>query len=323
MRETVFRSDEIPRAGRFDGLRERMITLDAPRDISTDRVDGFSADMRFLQLGSVCVWPATMRSLRMRRTPGLIRQGDPEHYHVTLLLQGTKGIVQQGREAVLSPYQLHVVDTSRPYLAHMGGPEEDARVIGVELPKALLPLPLDKVDRLVARSLQGREGVGALFTTFLTRLVQDAGSYRPTDSPRLETVLTNLFAALLAHELDTEDALPPETRRQTLTLSIRAFIRQHLHDPALTPDAVAAAHHISASYLHRLFQGQHHTVSSLIRRERLEHARRDLADPALRDEPVHRIGARWGFTHHAVFTRAFSSLYGLPPRDYRRQALGA
>ncbi|WP_342354574.1 helix-turn-helix domain-containing protein [Streptomyces griseofuscus] len=51
--------------------------------------------------------------------------------------------------------------------------------------------------------------------------------------------------------------------------------------------------------------------------------RRDLADPALRDMPVHRIADRWGFKGHPPFTRAFRAAFGTSPQDYRDGALAA
>jgi AraC-like DNA-binding protein len=136
----------------------------------------------------------------------------------------------------------------------------------------------------------------------------------------LGTVVVDLLSALLAHALDADALLSPETHRQTLVLRIRAFVQQHLHDPHLSPPAIAAAHNISTSYLHRLFQQEDETVAALIRNQRLDHARRDLADPALRTTPIHTIAARWGFPRAADFTRAFRAAYGMPPSDYRNQA---
>ncbi|WPB89422.1 helix-turn-helix transcriptional regulator [Streptomyces malaysiensis] len=107
-------------------------------------------------------------------------------------------------------------------------------------------------------------------------------------------------------------------------MRVRAFIDSHLHDPELTPTAIAAAHHISVSYLHRIFQeeaptdGGPGTVMGHVRERRLERARRDLADPALRTRPIHEIAHRWGFTHQTSFTRAFRARYHMPPAEYRR-----
>jgi AraC-like DNA-binding protein len=93
-----------------------------------------------------------------------------------------------------------------------------------------------------------------------------------------------------------------------------------LGDPDVSPATVAAAHYISLRYLHNLFETQETTVADWIRRRRLERCRRDLLDPALRAEPVGSIGARWGLTSPAHFTRLFRGAYGLPPAAYRAEA---
>ncbi|WP_329520809.1 MULTISPECIES: helix-turn-helix domain-containing protein [Thermomonosporaceae] len=41
----------------------------------------------------------------------------------------------------------------------------------------------------------------------------------------------------------------------------------------------------------------------------------------MRTVPVHDIAARWGFTHHSVFTRAFRAAFDVPPSEYRHRAL--
>jgi AraC-like DNA-binding protein len=121
--------------------------------------------------------------------------------------------------------------------------------------------------------------------------------------------------------VDADPLLPPETHSRTLTLRIKAFIHRHLGDHELTPAGIAAAHHISRSYLYRLFQAEGVTVASYIRDQRLRNAHRDLIDPALRAMPVHAVAARWGFPRPAEFTRAFRTAYGLPPSELRRQAV--
>jgi AraC-like DNA-binding protein len=118
---------------------------------------------------------------------------------------------------------------------------------------------------------------------------------------------------LLEYELEGEVV----TQQRALALRIQSYIAAHLHEPDLTPGVVAAANHISVSHLHRLFQTKGVTVSAWIRQQRLERARRDLADPTLRTVRVHHIAEQWGFTHHAVFTRAFRATYGVPPSEYR------
>ncbi|MFF0729905.1 helix-turn-helix domain-containing protein [Streptomyces sp. NPDC004134] len=319
MIESMFRTRDLPAQDRFDSWCERMVNLHAPMHLSSDYAADFQAEIRFLQLGAILVWPAVAAPVRLQRTPGLIRKSDPENYNLTYMVRGTKGLIQAGTEGTCTSGDLQIVDSSRPFDCHVVA--RDAVVlVGVEVPKTLVPLPRKKVDRLVTRRLPGKEGTGGLLTGFLTRLVQDSSSFRATDASWLETALIDLFSATLAHELDAEDALSPETRGRTTAMRVRSFIRQHLHDPHLSPGTIAAAHHISVSYLHRLFRSQGTTVAAYIRHQRLEGARRCLEDPGQRTVPIHHIAARWGFTQHPVFTRAFRATYGLTPSDYRHKA---
>ena len=195
--------------------------------------------------------------------------------------------------------------------------------MAVDFPKALLPLPPHRVRELLSRRLPGQEGVGALLADFLTGLDRQADTLQPSDAPRLGTVVLDLMSAWFAQLLEVEAALTPETRGRAMAQRVQEFIRQNLHDPELTPPVVAAAHHISLSYLHRIFQQhtQGEPVAAWIRRRRLENAQRDLADGSLRGTPIHTIAARWGYRRPSDFTRAFRAAYGTSPRDYRQQAL--
>lgn len=129
------------------------------------------------------------------------------------------------------------------------------------------------------------------------------------------TVLT----ATLANARGTPSAVPPRIRQRALMPQIHAFIQDNLGDANLAPDAIAAAHHVSLRYLHKLFHQDGHTVAGWVRERRLEQCRRDLADPRLAARPIHAIAAWWGFTSPAHFSQAFRHAYGLSPRQYRQQ----
>ncbi|GAA2583242.1 helix-turn-helix domain-containing protein [Streptomyces tubercidicus] len=318
--ETVFRTDALPVADRFDYWVELLGRTHAPMELRCDCTDDFRASQRVLDLGAVTVWSATYQPLVFRRTPKLIRQSDPEAYHLSLVVQGSGTGEWPTRETAYKPHDLFVTSTSLPndIRSSTGGP---VTIIALETPKALLPLPPDMAPRLVGAPVSAREGMGALLARFLTQLTADTTAYQPSDGPRLGTVLNDLVAALFAHLLEAGDRLPPETRRRALTLRIQAFIREQLRDPYLTPATIAAAHHISTSYLHRLFRDEDATVAEWIRRRRLEAARRDLTDPALRAVPIHAIATRWGFPRAADFSRAYRAAYGTTPKDHRHQGL--
>ncbi|MFI6053373.1 helix-turn-helix domain-containing protein [Streptomyces violascens] len=321
--EAVFRTEDLPGADRFDFWREQVGRTHAPLDLRSEYAADYRAHQRVLALGAVHMWPTTHQSLTYRRTPRLIRQSDPESFHIGIPLKGTNRSAFDDQKEVYGAHYIQLFDSSRPVEVTCSNGAEPFQGIGIEVPKALLHLPHDSMDRMFGQAVCGSDGIGALLVQFVTRLAADTSSYQPCDGPRLGTVLVDLLSALFEHTLDADRVLPPETRTRTLVHRIRAHVQRNLHDPQLTPVSIAAAHHISTSYLHRLFQGEDETVAAWIRRQRLERACRDLADPAMCATPIHSIAARWGFPRAADFTRAFRGAYGLPPKDFRRQALRA
>lgn len=322
---TVFRSEDVPADDRFDHWREMVGRMRSPSDIISSHTTDFWAEFRLMELGPVTVWPTSFLPTRYRRSQRMVRQSDPELYHLSLLLNGELTLDHAGRNGAFGAFDLHLADSSQPYDLR---PADDLRPapvrgVGVDFPKSLLPLPPHRVGELLGRGIPGREGIAALLTDFLLGLERQADTLSPADAPRLGTVVLDLVSAVLGQALDAEAALPPETRQETLARRITAFIRQNLHDPELTPPVIAAAHHISVSYLHRVFQ-QHtrgETVAAWIRARRLEGAHRDLADRSLRTTPVHVIATRWGYPRASDFTRAFRTAYGAPPTEYRQEAL--
>ncbi|MFE9901255.1 AraC-like ligand-binding domain-containing protein [Streptomyces achromogenes] len=319
----TFRSEDMPAEDRFDHWRA-LLDRSRASEVASVYARDYRAECRLMELGPVTVLPTACAPARYRRGTRTVRGTDPERYHLTLLLDGDATLEHAGRSGALRPGDLHVVDSSRPYdlrMADDGG--RLVRGIGVDFPKALLPLPPHRMGELLGRGLPVQDGVGALLTQMLAGLERQADTLRPADAPRLGAVVLDLLSAWLAQLAEAEAALAPETRHRVMAERVLEFIKQNLHDPELSPPVIAAAHHISLSYLHRVFRqwSQGESVAAWIRRRRLEGARRDLADPLLRGTPIHTIAARWGLPRASDFTRAFRAAYGVCPKEFRCQAL--
>ncbi|MFY7069426.1 AraC family transcriptional regulator [Nocardiopsis changdeensis] len=318
MTATEFDTGTIDAAERYELCRELLSTVPVtPMELTGCDPDGFGMVQRDLHLGEVRVWNMALHPAVLKRTEELIDRSDPGTYNLCFLQRGRMVNIQNAQESAYGPGDLHVINTSRPF--ELTAWNEGAPVVctGVELPHHLLPLPRAHTHRLTGRRMAGREGIGGLLTGMLTSLTGAPGPYSSTDEMRLGTVVADLAAALFAQTLEAEDALEPRSRRRSLVLEIRGFVQRNLHDPELTPGAIAAAHHISVGYLHRLFQEEGHTVAAWVREQRLERARGLLADPALAPVPIHRVAARCGFTQPEVFSRTFRRTFGMSPRDYR------
>jgi AraC-like DNA-binding protein len=107
--------------------------------------------------------------------------------------------------------------------------------------------------------------------------------------------------------------------REGIRAQVRAHIEQHLDEPTLRPETIAAATSISVRTLYGLFEEEGDAVCAFIRRRRLARAHDELARPDA-TPPVTEVAYRWGFSDAAHFTRAFKAQYGYTPRDARRPA---
>lgn len=105
---------------------------------------------------------------------------------------------------------------------------------------------------------------------------------------------------------------------QTLIVQVRAYVRQHLRDPDLSPGTIAAALAISPRHLHRVCTNAGLRLEQWIIARRLDHAKAELAHPSSRHLSIGRVARRWGFKDPTHFTRRFRTAFGVLPSEWRR-----
>ncbi|MFF0445140.1 helix-turn-helix domain-containing protein [Streptomyces sp. NPDC004609] len=283
--------------------------------------DDFAAGMRVLSLGDLQVSTLTYPRLDVARTPRLIRQCDPEVFHLVYMVKGHADIFAATSDNRVETGALVILDSSSPYQVHCADSAGSLTSIVAQIPRSMLPLSPRAVRRALGVAVPLDGGMGGVLSRWLTDLIGHAHEFTPADVPTLADITSSLLGSVLGRFLDAEDTVPAEARRRALRRRIRDFIRRNLGDPSLTPTAVAAAHEVSLRHLHQLFAADDITPAAWIRRQRLDRCRRDLANPHLVSRPIHSIAARWGFTDPGHFSRVFRAAYDLTPRDYRYRAL--
>ncbi|WP_165984501.1 helix-turn-helix domain-containing protein [Streptomyces sp. YIM 98790] len=324
---TDFTTEQVTAAERFPLWGDVTCQSHARCLLRSADKDDFLARMRLLDLGEIQLSALAFPHLQVARPSRLIRQGDPERYLVNCISGGDGSVSTSGSGSTdtgttFRAGDVVMLDTSRPYWGDFNGLPDRWSHLVIQIPHTLVPLPEREVRRLLAVPFPAGGGMGGTFRRWLADLTQRADEFTPEDLPTLASVTTDLLTCLLARSLDAETAVAPESRRSALRVRVRDFIGRNLADPSLSPAGIAAAHHISVRHLYTLFEEDGTTPAAWIRARRLEHCRRDLADPALRHRPVHAVAARWGFTDPAHFSRIFRAAYGLPPRDWRQYACG-
>ncbi|MDT0318826.1 helix-turn-helix domain-containing protein [Streptomyces millisiae] len=294
-----------------------------PTAMYTDHQDDFLASITIVDVGLAQISAMSYPSITsVRRTPKMIRRSDPEYLQLSLTVRGQMRLAQSRNEVAFGNGQLVLYDSSYPFDGFaLPGREEAVGQIVAQLPRRLVPVQPDRLTALLSTALPSDWGFGEMLRRFLVQVTTRPDEFGPADGPRLATVFIDLLAAAIGQRLDEATEPSADRHPHALYLTVRDFVRAHLSEPSLTPDAIAVAHHVSTRSLHRLFQRHGTTVAAFVRRERLERARRDLADPLLAEVPVSAIAQRLGFVRPADFTRSFKAAFGVPPRAYRDTAL--
>lgn len=300
----------------FAAFRESVRETFVPLQVSSRRPHHFHAAARSATTRDLKIVELAADPHVVERTRRLITEapGEPS-YKVSLMVEGSGFICQDGREVVLSPGDIAVYDTTRPYT--LAFDDSSMRTIVAMFPKRLVDLADDRVAQLTATALGKDDQLGSMVGSVLLQL---AGRLEAVSTPigwRLARNAVDLVTILLRDSLVTPDG-GTGTR---LIDRIFQYIEDALEDPGLSPSSIAEAHFISVRYLHALFHQADTSVGAYVRLRRIERCRDELADPDLADVTVTAIASRWSFADVAHFSRTFKSVYGETPSDFRARMI--
>ncbi|WP_371668657.1 helix-turn-helix domain-containing protein [Streptomyces sp. NBC_00289] len=224
--------------------------------------------------------------------------------------------VRRLREVTVGPGDICFYDADRP--PALDAPEH-VRLKVFLVPREALGLEERDLRRVMAAPVGRSSRLGTLLSPFLSELADTVSSSRPPVAELLAWNAVNLLATLATGHLG-KDATGTPRVHSPLVSRIQRYIDLHLADPDLSPEAIAAAQHISVRYLHRLFQDEGTTVGRWIQRRRLEECRRDLLYRVRDRQTIAAVAGRWGFLSATHFSRVFRAAYGMSPSEWRDTA---
>jgi AraC-like DNA-binding protein len=314
----VFSTSEFPLDERLPALHEAVSERFLPLRVAPiERELPFEGAVMAREFDGLRVSRFTGSSLAAVRNTGHIDASTSDDYLVALHVKGLARARQDGRQVILRPGDLALLDSTRPYSMELlnAGPFEH---LAYQVPRPALDCRANDVRRAVAVAVAAGSDAGGLASHHLCALAAPTWRTPVAQSAPLVEIGLDLLSAALCAAAGLSVA---DTSHQTKMLaSVKRHALARLGDPDLSPASVAGALYISPRQLHRLFARQEMTFGCWLREQRLRRSRRDLADERLRSLSIAQIAGRWGYRSNAHFTRSFSARFGVGPRDFRRTA---
>lgn len=307
----------VPAPDRVEYWSEASWNAYHPLAIRTGAGERFTGRMWGHELGPLACFRIAAAANTMSRGADAIAAGDPECLHFSVMVRGRLQISQQGRSAEVRAGDLMSYQTSAPVVARADGPFE---AVVLQIPRELLGDHADRICSLTAVRIPGSEGLPRVAARFIRELADglEDGTIGTGDAPTLAECALDLAVGLYAGRSSSSTRSILRTRDEILR-NVKLFIEENLGDPGLGPETIARASFISTRYLHKLFEGEGVSVCQWIREQRLERSRRDLLDPALREQTILAIASRWGLPGPQHFSRLFRAAYGCSPTELRRE----
>ena len=311
--QTIVTTQSVPRHERQAYWRDIVDRYYVSVDLSLDRAGAFRGALAHSALGPLDLTRYMASANSARRGRRHIGRNAADDVFCFFPRRGGLWFRQSGREVVVDPASICLIDGGLPFELHQPG---DVDVHVARVPRAELETRLPDLDGLTCRGIPAARGLASVASQLISSLSREA---RHLDGHEVRT-LSSQAVDLLAISLRSTclgGASRESSVRSALYLRARKVVAANFANAALDPSAVAAASGVSLRYLQALFAANDTTVGAVIRDRRLDAAREALTSPVGPRRTVAEIAHAVGFVSAAHFSRAYRARFGRPPTEDR------
>jgi AraC family transcriptional regulator, positive regulator of tynA and feaB len=274
----------------------------------------FDASIEVGALADLNIVRFKVSAMEVSHTVRHIRRAPGDDLFVCQQIAGCLALEQDGRQAILNPGDITLLDPMEPYLGRFG---PSSKLLVLKVPRRSLEARTGGARKLALRLVNPVDAEPRLASQFLSLLPDCAEDLRQASVELVRNQALDLIASALIRTV-AEEPLRLTAARSVASLNIRAAIEMRLADASLRPEAVAAACGISVRYANSILAQEGLSLGRLIIQRRLEHCRTCLNDEAHAHRPISDIAYRWGFSDMTHFSRLFKKAYGVLPREFRK-----
>ena len=281
--------------------------------------DPFFGAITRRELAEVNLSHITSTAQTVLRTPQQISKASEDVFLLSIQLAGAGQLVQDQKIARLKPGELALYDSTRPYELLF---DHHFEQYVLSLPGSLLRKRLRNAEDMTACKITtAQSGTARLLSRMITELMDSPPAGGPVVDMAVADGLVSILVATLAENMGS---LSLKDESVSLRCDrIKAYVLENLRDPDLSISKIAKRLNLTASTVHRAWEGEPDTLSKWMWSMRLKGAEQDLHRLACSDKTITEIAYHWGFSSSAHFSRAFRQHFGVPPKEARagRRAL--
>ena len=306
-------TDDAPASGRLDYWVGAICEAFLEMDCSSRQALRFEGRLTSVEVGALSFNQVEASTQDVFRTPAAISRGTRHPFYLITQRETAWHVRQRGHRVGLRPGDAVLVDSAQAYELHF---PESVEVMSIQLPRHWVGEWLNQVDGALPRVALCDRGWGRALSGLSLQFAHDPMSalgYPPG-------LLSDQLGAMLAAALEPPNA-SGSSAAQDLVSRARRLLQASLDRFGLTAPCVARELGVSVRTLHRAFAAQSTSLALDLRRLRLAHAARLLAQPRLVSVTVVELGRRSGFADGSHFVREFQRQYGVTPARWRSQRL--
>ncbi|MGO4175467.1 helix-turn-helix domain-containing protein [Bosea sp. TAF32] len=312
--ELIFSTADVPRRNRFDYWHSVACQNVIHHDSKPRCLPEFHAELRSSALADLGLVEFSNAAMTVVHSAAHAANANSDEVLICRQAAGRLILEQEGRDALLHPGDITVLDPCLPYTGEFSA---GSRLLVVKVPRRQLEAHLGSLRAITARTLRPVEAEVGLTSSFLAMLPSFVASLHPLAQETIRNQTLELITLSL-EKAGGMNGRSASSARALVRMKVRAAIEARLPDPKIDLASVAAAAGVSVRYANAALSDENTSISRIIQERRLARCRKALEDLAQSHRTVSDIAYNWGFSDMTHFGRKFKAAFGQLPSEYRR-----
>jgi AraC-like DNA-binding protein len=312
--DLVFSTDAVDRAKRYAAWRDAICDVYVHVNVEADDPDNYDGFIRETQFGNVAITDCLLSQQHISRRKSHLSKLDKDCYYVQFIQTGSINVLQSGASFLTTAGLGALFCASEPYdLECMG----KVRSYYLEIPRQAFGSRFPDGQAPLAATMSTGRGLGRIAVEFCSTLASQGAALEAGTRARLGEELMDILA-LAFDSAHRDEPMTEQVVRKARLRSVKAWIEDHLCDPALSPEMIAKSNGISLRYLHALFRLEGQSVSNWVWNRRIELGHDMLLRSDHNARSLTEIAYRVGFSSSSHFSTMFRRRFGIRPSDLIR-----